>query len=89
MLVMTQLRPRIREQDEHRGERDRCRKHIDQQIRVGPNEMEIGQSRVLSFAIGAGDSIARDIDAYANFFSMRIGVSGQEMTVAAPYLQHK
>ena len=52
-------------------------------MRLSMEKMEVGQLRTVALAGGAGDALADEIDADAQFAGMRRSIGREKMSVAA------
>jgi len=87
VLMMAPFGPGIRKQDEKRREKGAGRQAGEKVVRVGADEMEVGQPGPHPLPLGAGDSVKRQVDPDANLGRPGRRVGGEEMAVAAAYFQ--
>jgi hypothetical protein len=84
VLVMAQLRPWIRKQDENLGAPGAGRKRFEKQSRFGVEKVQVSELRAIALPLRARYSVARKIDPDALFAGMGFRVGSQKVAVAAP-----
>ena len=75
MFLVAFLWPWVGKKDKHRGETHVSGKHIEKQLRFGPNEMQVAGLSAVSLANCSLDSLAGNIDPHANGQRMRLSVA--------------
>ena len=85
MLVVTRLRPRIREQDENLADPHRLGECIEKQSSFGMEEMEVFQSGAVTLSNRANDPLSDDINTNAWIAEMSLRICRQKMAMSRAY----
>jgi hypothetical protein len=89
VLVVPPLRPRIGEQEEHRGELGRFRQDRQKVLGVRLQEIQVVETAPFPFALGTRYALGIDIDSDAGRPGVSGGVGGEEMSMTASDLPNK
>jgi len=82
VFVMAALGPGIGEKNDDRAKRGASWQRGEKVVRLGMEKMEVGQLGTIAFARGAGDALANEIDADAQFAGMCRRIGSEKMSVA-------